>query len=243
MRDTLEHDTLDLGGLQAEITRKAIRHVHLSVLPPTGLVRVAAPAHVPLETIRLFVIAKLGWIRAQQRKLQAQAREAPRLYRSKESHQVWGRQRLLELHRVAARPEVRLTGRKLHLQVRPDADVVQCEAVLEAWFRQQLRAAVEPLLAQWEPVLGVKARQVHVQHMKTKWGSCSPVRQSIRLNTALVHKPLTCLEYIVVHELLHLLEPTHNQRFQDLLVRHLPQWQQWRQQLNRLPLRHEDWRY
>lgn len=142
-------DTLDLGDLQVEITRKAIKHVHLSVLPPTGRVRVAAPAHMPLETIRLFVIAKLEWIRAQQRKMRAQARETRRQYLPKESHFVWGRRRLLDVQHAEAAPTVNLSPRKLILRVRPGTDTAQRDAILAAWYRQQLREALHPLLAKW----------------------------------------------------------------------------------------------
>ncbi len=236
-------DTLDLGDLQAEVTRKAIKHVHLSVLPPHGRVRVAAPQHVELETIRLFVISKLAWIRTQQRKLRAQERETPRDYLAKESHFVWGKRYLLELNLADAAPAVSLSPRKLHLRVRPGTDVPRCEDVLAAWYRQQLHQAVPALLTKWEPVLGVRARRVHVQRMKTKWGSCTTTTGDIRLNTDLAKKPPECLEYILVHELVHLLEPSHNQAFVGLMDLFLPHWQQLRRRLNRLPVRHEDWVY
>lgn len=236
-------DVLDLGELHAEVTRKAIKHVHLSVLPPTGKVRVAAPQGMPLDTIRLFVISKLAWIRAQQRKLRSQERETPREFVSKESHYLWGKRYLLEISFADVAPSVSLTPRKLHLQVRPGADRARCEEVLEGWYRQQVRDVVPALLAKWGPLLRVKARRVFVQRMKTKWGSCTPESGYIRLNTDLAKKPPECLEYIVVHELVHLLEPTHNERFVALMDLYLPHWQHLRKQLNRLPVRHEDWAY
>lgn len=236
-------DTLDLGDLHAEVVRKEIKHVHLSVLPPAGRVRLAVPQGMSLETVRLFVIAKLAWIRAQQRKLRAQEREAPREYLNKESHYLWGKRYLMEIRHADAAPSVIVTPRKLQLQVRPAADQARCEAVLDAWYRQQVRDVVPSLLARWEPVLGVKAARVFVQRMKTKWGSCTPASGYIRLNTDLAKKPLECLEYIIVHELMHLREPTHNERFVALMDLHLPHWQQLRKRLNRLPVRHEDWIY
>lgn len=234
-------DVLDLGGLQVEVTRKAIKHVHLSVLPPDGKVRVAAPQGMALDTLRLFVIARLAWIRAQQRKLQAQERETPREFLNKESHDVWGKRYLLDIRHADAAPAVSVTPRLLRLQVRPGTDPARCEAVLEGWYRQQVRAAVPALLGRWEPRLGVKAGRVFVQRMKTQWSSCTPATGSIRLNTDLARKPPECLEYIVVHELMHLLEPTHNARFSALMDQHLPHWQQLRARLNRLPVRHEAW--
>lgn len=236
-------DMLHLGGMQAEVTRKAIKHVHLSVLPPVGKVRVAAPQGMPLDTIRLFLVSKLPWIRSQQRKLRAQERETPREFLNKESHYLWGKRYLLEITHADAAPEVSLGPRKLHLQVRADADQARCEEVLDGWYRQQLRNAVPALLDKWEPLLGVKASRFFVQRMKTKWGSCTPASGYIRLNTDLAKKPFECLEYIVVHELVHLLEPTHNARFSALMDLYLPHWPHLRQQLNRLPVRHEDWDY
>lgn len=236
-------DVLDLGELHAEVTRKAIKHVHLSVLPPAGKVRVAAPQGMPLETIRLFVISKLAWIRSQQRKLQTQEREPPREFLNKESHYLWGKRYLLEISIADAAPVVSLTPRKLRLQVRPGTDRARCDDVLDGWYRQQVRNAVPALLAKLEPLLGVKATRVFVQRMKTKWGSCTPKSGYIRLNTDLAKKPPECLEYIVTHELVHMLEPTHNERFVALMDLYLPHWQHLRRQLNRLPVRHEDWEY
>lgn len=234
-------DTLDLGDLHAEVTRKAIKHVHLSVLPPAGKVRVAAPQSMPLDTIRLFVVAKLNWIRSQQRKLQAQERETPREFLNKESHHVWGKRFLLEINHAEAAPAVSLSPRKLYLQVRPGADQARCEEVLDAWYRQQVRDAVPALLAKWEPLLQVKVNRVFVQRMKTRWGGCTPESGHVRLNTDLAKKPPECLEYVVVHELVHLLEPTHSARFVALMDTFLPHWQQLRKRLNDLPVRHENW--
>lgn len=236
-------DTLDLGELHAEVTRKAIKHVHLSVLPPAGKVRVAAPQSMSLDTIRLFVISKLAWIRSQQRKLQGQERETPREFLNKESHYLWGKRYMLEISFEEAAPAVQVTPRKLQLQVRPGADQARCEEVLDGWYRQQVRDAVVPLLIKWEPVLGVKAARVFVQRMKTKWGSCTPASRYIRLNTDLAKKPPECLEYIVVHELVHLLEPTHNERFSALMDLYLPHWHHRQKQLNKLPVRQENWVY
>ncbi|MDO9203271.1 MAG: SprT family zinc-dependent metalloprotease [Hydrogenophaga sp.] len=229
-------DVLDLGGLQAEVTRKAIKHVHLSVLPSAGKVRVAAPQRMPLDTIRLFVVSKLAWIRSQQRKLQSQKRETPREFLNKESHYLWGKRYLLEISHADAAPTVSLSPRKLHLQVR-------CEEVLDAWYRQQVRDALPALFAKWEPLLRVKVNRLFVQRMKTKWGSCTPESGYIRLNTDLAKKPPECLEYVLVHELAHLLEPKHNERFVALMDMYLSQWQHLRKLLNDLPVRHENWDY
>lgn len=198
---------------------------------------------MPLDTIRLFVTSKLAWIRSQQRKLQAQERETPREFLNKESYYLWGKRYLLEISFADAAPAVSLSPRKLFLQVRPGADTARCEDVLDTWYRQQVREAVIGLLAKWEPLLQVKAQRVFVQPMKTKWGSCTPEFGYIRLNTDLAKKPPECLEYILVHERVHLLEPSHNERFAALMDLYLPHWQHLRKQLNSLPVRHEAWEY
>ncbi len=227
----------ELGGISVDLVRKDIKHVHLSVYPPTGRVRIAAPRHMNVDTIRVFAIAKLGWIRAQQRKLRAQEREAPREYIERESHYLWGRRLLMKLVEREAGPSVGVSHNKLVLQVRPGTDAARRAQVLDGWYRTQLREAAAALIAKWQPLLGVQVSRCFVQQMKTKWGSCTPGSHSIRLNTELAKKPPELLEYVVVHEMAHLLEPNHGRKFlatMDLLV---PHWPQHRDALNRLPLR------
>lgn len=235
--------TLDLGDFRAEVVRKAIKHVHLSVYPPDGRVRIAAPAGMELETIRLFAIAKLAWIRRQQRKIIAQERETPREFLDRESHYVWGKRYLLKVVEKEAAPAVELGHSSLLLQVRPGCDAARRQEILDAWYREQIRQAVSALLEKWQPLIGVRAGKIFVQRMRTRWGSCNPAAGHLRLNTDLAKKPPECLEYIVVHELTHLLEPTHNARFASLMENFLPHWRLVRDALNRLPVRHEDWTY
>jgi predicted metal-dependent hydrolase len=235
------HDGIDLGALHAEVVRKPIKHVHLSVYPPDGRVRISAPIGMALDTIRLYALSRLGWIKSQQRKLHSQQRESAREYLDRESHYVWGKRYLLKNVYADTVATVTLRHSTLELRTRPGSDAGKRHEVLHAWYREQIRAAMPALLAKWEPLLGVKARRVMVQQMKTKWGSCNPVTGIVRLNTELARKPPACLEYIVVHELAHLLEPTHNARFQLLMSEAMPHWQQVRDELNQLPLRHEAW--
>jgi predicted metal-dependent hydrolase len=234
---------IDLGDMRIEVLRKDIKNLHLSVLPPHGRVRVAAPRQMNLDTIRVFVISKLEWIRRQQRKMDAQEREAPREYLDRESHYVWGRRYLLKRIEEEAAPSVELRHSRLVLQVRPGTDEARSREILEVWYREQVRLAVPSLIAKWEPVMGVKVGRVFVQRMKTRWGSCNPESRSIRLNTDLAKKPPECLEYIMVHEMAHLLEPTHNPRFRSLMNLFMPQSQLLKDELNRLPVRHENWDY
>ncbi len=234
---------IKLGDITMEVVLKDIRNIHLSVHPPTGRVRIAAPLRMTADTIRVFAIAKLGWIRRQQQKLRDQEREMPRDYLDRESHYFWGKRYLLKVIEQDTVPAIHLRHRTLILRVRPGADVEKKQAVLDEWYREQLKAAVPPLIAKWELLMGVKVRRFFVQRMKTKWGSCRPDSGSIRLNAELVKKPPECLEYIVVHEMVHLLEPTHNHRFIALMDTFMPRWQFYRDILNRLPVRHETWGY
>ncbi|MEX2579678.1 MAG: SprT family zinc-dependent metalloprotease [Verrucomicrobiales bacterium] len=234
---------IQIGDLDVEVTRKDIKNIHLSVLPPTGRVRLSAPEHIKSDTLRVYVVSRLQWIRKQQEKLRSQERETPRDYIERESHYVWGRRYLMTVVEKEEPPEVELVHRRMILQVRPGTDPKKREAILAQWYRDQLKGAVPPLIARWEPMLGVEVKGFHVQHMKTKWGGSSPDRGTIRLNTELAKKPQECLEYLVVHEMAHFLEPTHNERFVGLMDRLMPNWRSRRDLLNSLPVRHEEWKY
>lgn len=232
-----------LGEIAVYVVQKDIKNIHLSVYPPSGRVRISAPLRMDIDTIRVFAIAKLGWIKSQQRKLREQEREAPREYLERESHYVWGKRYLLKIEMHDGAPEIELKHNKLILRMRAAASPERKQEVLETWYREQLKTTLPPLLAKWEKLLGVKAGRCFVQKMRTKWGSCSHDTGNIRLNTDLAKKPPECLEYIIVHELVHLLEPSHNPRFISLMDQFMPKWKFCRDQLNRLPVRHEDWAY
>ena len=234
---------IDLGGIVLDVVQKDIKNIHLSVYPPTGIVRISAPLRMGLDTIRLFAITKLGWIRLQQKKLCEQERESPREYLDRESHYVWGRRYLLKVIEEDAAPSVRISHAKLLLYIRHGTDETTREAILAGWYRQRLKAAIPPLIEAWEHRLKVAVNGFYVQQMKTKWGSCNPAAHTIRLNTELAKKPKECLEYIIVHEMVHLREPTHGPKFLALMDRYLPNWRDTRDRLNRLPARHERWSY
>jgi hypothetical protein len=234
---------LRLGDISVDVVLKDIKNVHLSVYPPTGRVRISAPAHMSMATIRVFAISKLAWIRKQQARLEGQARETPRDFIDRESHHVWGQRYLLQVVERAEAPSVALKGNKMTLSVRPGTGTDKRNSILEEWYREQLKADTPALLARWEPRLDVIVDRLHVQRMKTKWGSCNADKRSIRLNTELARKPRECLEYLVVHEMVHLLERTHGPAFVSLMDRHLPNWRTRRDQLNAFPLAHAEWRY
>jgi predicted metal-dependent hydrolase len=234
---------LKLGEIAVDVVRKDIKHLHLSVHPPTGQVRISAPSRMNEDTIRVFALSKLDWIKRHQQQIREQPRETPRDFLERESHYVWGKRYLLTVNEDEQPPSVELKHSRMILTVRPGSQVEKRKAIVEAWYRDQIRDAVPPLLAKWEPVIGRTADRLFVRQMKTKWGSCNPRAASIRLNTELAKKPRECLEYVVVHELAHLLEPTHDARFVALMDQFIPDWHFYRDRLNQMPVRHEDWAY
>ena len=236
-------ETIDLGDIVVDVAKKDIKNVHLSVYPPTGMVRISAPLHMSLDTIRVFAISKLGWIKQEQKKLRDQERETPREYLDRESHQVWGKRYLLKLVEREGAPRVEINHSKMILQVGRGTDVAKKQAIVAQWYRELIKDVVPWLIDKWAPEIGVTPPNLFVRQMKTKWGSCNPKAGNIRLNSELAKKPRQCLEYVLVHEMVHLLEPTHNQRYIALMDRFMPLWRNHRDTLNRLPVRHEDWVY
>jgi len=234
---------LQLGEITVEVVLKDIKNIHLSVYPPAGKVRISAPSRMTLDTIRVVAISKLDWIKQQQAKLQGQERETPREYLERESHYLWGRRYLLRVVEMDAAPGVELAPRTIILNVRPQANEEKKEAIVATFYRDQIRAAVPSLIAKWTALMGVTVERLYVQQMKTKWGSCNPRARAIRLNTELAKKPKHCLEYILVHELVHFFEPHHGDRFVSFMDKFMPQWRQYREELNRLPLSYERWSY
>ena len=234
---------VNLGDIAVDVVFKDIKNIHLSVYPPDGKVRISAPLRMTIDTIRVFAITKLAWIRQQQKKLREQNRETPRVYLDRESHYVWGKRYLLKVTEKDAAPKIELSHNQIHLQVRPATSQERKQAIIEAWYRETIKDVIPSLIIKWEPIIGVKVERFFVQRMKTKWGSCNPATSSIRLNTDLAKTPPECLEYIVVHEMTHLLEPTHNNRFISLMDYFLPKWRFYKDELNKLPVRHETWAY
>ncbi|RFC32825.1 MAG: hypothetical protein DID92_2727745057 [Candidatus Nitrotoga sp. SPKER] len=235
-------DKIRLGDIEIAVTRKAIKNVHLSVHPPAGHITLVAPTGTRLEVARAYAISKLGWIRDQQAKLLAQARETPRQFIERESHYLWGRRYLLSVIVKDAKPAVTRDHRRITLTVRPDSTVAKREKVIEEWHRALLHEAVPSLIRKWEVKLGVKVSGYFLQRMKTKWGGCNHRAGNIRLNTELVKKPKDLLEYVIVHEMAHLIEPTHSDRFTVIIEEHYPSWREARAELNELPLAAEAWK-
>lgn len=235
-------DTIRLGEIAIAVTRKNIKHVHLSVHPPSGRVTLTAPSATRLEVARAYAISKLGWIREQRQKLANQARERPRKFVERESHTLWGRRRLLTVSHREAKPCVSLDHKRITLTVRPGSDAQKRAEVIHEWHKSILHAVVPSLIKKWEPKLKVKVAGYFLQRMKTKWGGCNHRAGHLRLNTELVKKPKDLLEYVIVHEMVHLLEPTHSERFMEILGKHYPSWREARAELNELPLTAEVWK-
>ncbi len=235
---------ITIGDLTVDVVRKDIKNLHLAVYPPDGRVRVAAPLLVDDEAVRLAVISRLTWIRRQQGKFEQQERQSAREVVSGESHYYQGRRYLLNVvFRDAAPGVVLRNATTIDLLVRPGSDTAQRERVLLTWYRRQLKQLVPPLVAKWEAVIGVEVAEWRVKQMKTRWGTCNPDAGRIWLNLELIKKPASCLEYIVVHEMVHLLERRHNEQFRDLMNKFMPNWQFQKDLLNELPARHEKWMY
>jgi hypothetical protein len=235
---------IDVNGIRVDVVRKDIKNLHLAVYPPAGRVRVAVPEHLDDEAVRLAVVSRLGWIRRKQEDYVAQERQSAREMVTGESHYVQGRRYRLDLIEVTGRPSVALRdGRTLEIRTRAGTSASEREQQLQRWYRRLLRSQVADLLAKWEPIIGVEVADWGIKKMKTRWGTCNSEARRIWINLELAKKSPACLEYIVVHELVHLIERRHNDRFRALVDRHLPQWRFHRDELNRAPLVHEDWTY
>jgi predicted metal-dependent hydrolase len=234
-------ETIHLGEIAIAVTRKNIKHVHLSVYPPGGRVTLVAPTGTRLEVARAYAVSRLSWIRDQQARLLGQARETPRQYIERESHLLWGRRHLLSVREQEAKPSVRLTHRRITLTVRPGTSRARRLSVMHEWHKSLLHSAVPGLIRKWQPKLGVEVAGYFLQRMKTKWGSCNHRAGHLRLNTELVKKPKDLLEYVVVHDMLHLIAPTHSAQFLALMTKHYPSWREARAELNELPLAAEEW--
>jgi predicted metal-dependent hydrolase len=235
-------ETIQLGEISILLTRKAIKNVHLSVHPPTGRVTLSAPKATRPDVARAYAISKLGWIREQQNKLSHQRRETPRTFIERESHYLWGRRHLLTVVQRDTKPFVSVDHKRITLTVRPGSDAQKRVQVIHDWYKSLLHKVVPALIKKWEPKLKVNVTAYFLQRMKTKWGSCNHSARHIRLNTELVKKPKDLLEYVIVHEMVHLIEPVHSERFIAILQQHYPSWREARAELNELPLTAEEWK-
>jgi predicted metal-dependent hydrolase len=242
MTNTEPH-LISVSGVQVQVVRKAIKNLHLGVYPPGGRVRVAAPLAMSDNAVRRAVVGKLGWIKRQRARFEAQPRQSVREMVSGESHYFLGRRYRLQVVEQIGPAKVFLRTHILELSVRPGLDAKARERALHQWYRARLRELIPPLVAKWEGIIGVEVADWGIKKMKTKWGACNAGARRIWLNLELAKKPLQCLEYLIVHELAHLIEKHHNDRFVSLMDQHLPNWRLRRQELNAAPLAHQSWSY
>jgi len=237
-------EELKIGDLSIDLIRKDIKNMHLAVYPPTGRIRLAVPTATPEETIRLFAISKIAWIRKHQRNFLAQDRQAPRQYKERESHYFLGKRYLLRITEEDAPPKVIFkTKTYIDLCIRPESTTEQRQSIMNEWYRTELKKLIQPIIEKWEEQIGVAVNNWQVKQMKTKWGTCNIEKKRIWINLELAKKPLHCLEYIIVHEMIHLLERHHNDRFLSLMEKYMPQWKFYKEELNRLPISHGEWTY
>ena len=237
------HNTIELGDICIDVIHKNIKNIHLSVHPPHGRVTISAPLRMDLETVRLFSISKLGWIRKQQKKLMNQKREAPREYVTRESHYYLGQRYLLKVVEQDAAPKVVLKHGTIELYIRKGASITRREEILQGWYRQQLRELMPQYIAKLEKKMHVEVAEICIRKMKTKWGTCNPKVNRIWLNTELAKKPIESIEYVLIHEMVHLLERNHNEKFIAYMDKFLPKWRHLREELNRSALGHVEWSY
>ncbi len=224
-----------VSEIAIDVERKDIKNLHLGVYPPNGRVRIAAPLKVKEEAIRLFAVSKLSWIKKQKRKFDQQERQTERDFVSGESHYYKGKRYLLNLI-PAAKTKIILRHRHIDLYIKPAASKLQKEKSLNRWYRTSLKEQIPSIIHKWEEVMNVSVEEWGVKQMKTKWGTCNIDKKRIWINLQLAKKPVQYLEYIILHEMVHLLERHHNEKFEGYMNKFMPQWKHYREELNRLPI-------
>lgn len=236
-------DFIEVGNITIEVVLKDIKNVHLSVYPPAGRVRISAPQRMELDTIRVYAISKLSWIKKQQTKIINQDREVPREFLNKESHFFKGKRYLMKVIEHDAAPRVELKHSTIEIYIRPGTTIEKRKTILDEWYRQKLKELIPPLIKKYEPLMDVQVNEFGIKKMKTRWGTCTREAKRIWVNLELAKKPLFCLEHIIVHEMVHFIERKHNNRFVSLMDVFLPKWRFYKDELNRLPVSHENWSY
>lgn len=241
---SISTERISISNIEIDVIRKDIKNMHLAVYPPNGRIKISAPNRMDEEVVRLFAISKLGWIKKHVKNFQDQPRETIRKYVSGESHFFLGQRYLLKLEEHVGSSKVDIKGIKhIVIKIKPEATTEEKSKVMKEWYRKELKKRVPELITKWEKVIGVESDDWGVKQMKTKWGACNIEEKRIWLNLELAKKPLICLEYIIVHELVHLLERNHNDKFIGHMNQFMPKWRLHRDELNSLPVAHNDWGY
>jgi len=239
----IEIEKIRVSNFEVDVIRKDIKNMHLAVYPPTGRIRLSAPTTANSEMVRLFAISKIGWIKKHINNFNQQPRESKRTFQAGESHYFLGIRYLLKVYEKPGSSEVKLGGTKIHLFVKEATSIEQKTTIMKEWYRQELKNILPNLIEKWERIIGVKSSAWAVKQMRTKWGACNTEEKRIWLNLELIKKPLICIEYIIVHELVHLLERSHNENFVKHMDHFMPKWRFHRDELNQLPVAHTDWEY
>ena len=236
--------TITVNELPVKVVRKKIKNLHLAVYPPNGWVRIAVPEIIDDEAVRLAVMSKFGWIKRQIKSFEDQPRQSARELITGESHYYLGRRYLLDIVHTEKRPFIEILNKKtLVLNINENTGLEEREKLLTDWYRKEMKRILPGIIRKWEIKSDLQVNSYGIKRMKTKWGSCNPRHKRIWLNLELIKKPINCLEYIVVHEIVHFLERTHNDNFVAHMDRIMPQWRTFRDDLNRSPLAHENWEY
>ncbi|HHT9136987.1 MAG TPA: M48 family metallopeptidase [Candidatus Wunengus sp. YC60] len=239
-----EIQKITVSDISVLVVKKDIKNLHLSVLPPLGKVRVTAPFRMKDEAIRMAVVSRLSWIKKQQTKFQNQDRQTIREYVSGESHYLLGKSYRLKLVVKKGAPNVFTKGKTLIvIEIEENAPHEKLDKAFLKWYRENLRKISDSLLPKWEKKMDVKINKVGIRHMKTRWGSCNSVSKTIWLNLELIKKPTSCIEYVLAHEFCHVIEKKHNDKFLGLMNLHMPKWRMYKDELNRMPLAYEKWKY
>ncbi len=226
------------------MVRKPIKNLHLSILPPDGKIRVTSPLQMKDDAIRTLIATRIPWIRKQKATFEAQERQTPRKYVSGESHYFFGKRYRLEVVYEDKPSRVIVKGKsKIILQLRVNSTGEKREEVMMGWHRKELGIVADEMILKWQEKIGVQVGIWRIKKMKTRWGTCNQKARRICLNLELAQKPIACIEYVIVHELLHLIEKKHNKRFTDLITKHLPKWRSAKEELNGFILSHEKWNY
>ncbi|MBM3713679.1 MAG: M48 family metallopeptidase [Actinobacteria bacterium] len=239
--NSISKQQIELGSIYIDVIYKDIKNLHLSVHPPTGQVRISAPLRMNVENIRIFAISKIGWIKKQQTKFLNQKRETSREYITRESHYYLGKRYLLKVIEQDNPPKVVLQHDTIELYVRKGSTIEQKQIIMDRWYRKQLKKIVPGYIAELEKKINVQVVEYGIKIMKTKWGSCNPDARRIWLNLELAKKPLEYLEYILAHEMIHLIERQHNKQFIAYLNKFIPKWRHYKEELNRSALGFIDW--
>ncbi|WP_339728649.1 SprT family zinc-dependent metalloprotease [Maribacter stanieri] len=234
---SIKEAQIQVLDLTIDIVKKDIKNMHLAVYPPTGRIRIASPKDVNDEAIRLFAISKIRWIKKHQKNFYEQLREAPREYITGESHYFDGKRYLLKVIERYGKHELKVKNKNyLELYVSPKATIEAKEKVFNEWYRVHLKEIVPNIIKAWEEKTGLNCEHWDIKKMRTRWGSCNIEKQKILLNLELAKKPRHCLEYVIVHELMHFFERNHNDHFKGLLDKFMPNWKTYKRELDNLPI-------